>query len=70
MTKLMIKRHYYTTTTSHTTTTQIKPGSAGHIFETFVEQTPKHLLSILEKIWLDKLNATINVNEMLLPLVK
>ena len=33
----------------------------------FADQPPKHLLSIYENIWLDKLNATISINKMLLP---
>ena len=37
---------------------------------TLVDQLPKHLLSIYENIWLDKLNATININKMLLPSIK
>ena len=39
-------------------------------FVTFVEQPSKHILFIYENIWLDKLNATINVNKMLLPSIK
>ena len=41
------------------------------LFVTFVNQPPKHLNQpIYENIWLDKLNATININKMLLPSIK
>ena len=51
-------------------TLQTKPDIADCFFVTFVDQPPKHLLSIYENIWLDKLNATININKMLLPSIK
>ena len=51
-------------------TLQTKPDIADYFFGTFADQPPKHFLSIYENIWLDKVNATININKMLLPSIK
>ena len=59
--------HYHT---FHRLILQTKPDIADCFFVTFVDQPPKHFLSIYENIWLDKLNATININKMLLPSIK
>ena len=59
--------HYHT---FHRPTLQTKPDIADRFFATFVDQPPKHLLSIYENIWLDQLNATININKMPLPAIK
>ena len=65
--KAALLHHYHT---FHQLTLQTKPDIADCFFVTFVGQTPKHLLSIYENIWLDKLKATININKMLLPSIK
>ena len=65
--KAALLHHYHT---FHRLTLQTKPDIADCFFVTFVDQPPKHLLSIYENIWLDKLNATININKMLLPSIK
>ena len=50
-------RHYHI---FHRTTSQTKPDIVNRFFVTFVKQPPKHLFSISENVWLDRLNATIN----------
>ena len=59
--------HYHT---FHRLALQTKTDIADCFFVTFVDQLPKHLLSIYEDIWLDKLNAIININKMHLPSIK
>jgi len=46
-----------------------KPRIADCFNVSFVKQLPMHLLDITENKWLDKLGATININNMLLPKV-
>ena len=65
--KAALLHHYHT---FHILTLQTKPDIADCFFVTFVDQPPKHLLSIYKNIWLDKLMATININKMLLPSIK
>ena len=65
--KAALLHHYHT---FHRLTLQTKPDIADCFFVTFVDQPPKHLLSIYENIWLDKLNVTININKVLLPSIK
>ena len=59
--------HYHT---FHRLTLQTKPDIADCFFVTFVDQPPKQLLSIYKNIWLDKFNATIDINKILLPSIK
>ena len=65
--KAALLHHYHI---SHRLTLQTKPDIADCFFVTFIDQPPKHLSSIYKNIWLDKLNATINTNKMLLPSIK
>ena len=48
--KAALLHHYHT---FHRLTLQTKPDIADCFFVTFVDQPPKHLLSIYENIWLD-----------------
>ena len=65
--KAALLHHYHT---FHRLTLQTKPDITNCFFVTVAEQLPKHLSSIYENIWLNKLNATINKNKMLLPSIK
>ena len=65
--KATLFHHYHTL---HRLTLQTKPDIADCFFVTFKDQPSKHFLSIYQNIWLDKLNATININKMLLPSIK
>ena len=65
--KAAFLHHYHT---FHRLKLQTKPHIADCVFVAFADQPPNHLLSIYENIWLDKLNATISINKMLLPSIK